>query len=173
MRHKYSPVGQFEITGGAMRVTDPRFSDLEGFCGLIEGCRPGIWDAAVVHSYHELLGQAVSMLFAKQSDALPTFQIFDKVWTDDERIHYRPCWEVCDFDVGVDSAMAGFFDNTQYQGPVRSREDHCRSLVKCEAQAGALPYGAVSASGLGDSCYAAMKHKGPDGRINAVALIYF
>lgn len=31
MRHKYNPIGQFEMTGGAMRVSDPRFSDVEGY----------------------------------------------------------------------------------------------------------------------------------------------
>lgn len=185
MKRVYHKLGSFELTGSILRVSDPCYEKDTWCCGVVSNCMAGAWDAAVSYLDEGVFGIHVAILAAKHSKTVRSFSLCNGVWADDEYIHYRSGWEVCDFSVGVDSGQAGFFDDAHYQDdhvfdnfPEAEHDflnvwyNHCCDLTLGEQQAGVIPFGAVSSSGYGDGCYTALRHINTDGKTDCVVLFF-
>lgn len=181
MKRNYQELGQFELTQPCMRVTDPCYGKDTWCCGVIPNCCTGTWTAAITIDDDD--GRA-KLLAAMSKDAGFDFSKFDEVWTDDRHIHYMADWLVCDFEVGVDSGQAGFFDDAYYQDDhvfdgtdAPARDFGSTWYSKCceltlSGEAGIIPYGAVSCSGYGDGCYTAIIHKNQQGLVDCVLVSF-
>ena len=115
MRRAYHKLGAFEMTSNLMRVSDPCYNKEVWCSGAIPGCMKGKWETAVVYKDEGVFGIRVSMLAARHAPTVRSFTPCGKVWTDEKHIHYSSGWEICDFEVGVDSGQAGLFDDAHYQ----------------------------------------------------------
>lgn len=91
-------------------------------------------------------------------------------------------WEETSVDVGVDSGQAGLFDLTRYAAalgigdhnhPIQEAEyDAVCKLTLGNDQWGALAYGAVSSSGLGDGGYNLLLKRNEGGEAVAALIVY-
>ena len=185
MNRDYKQIGSFEMTDTIMRVSDPCYDTTTWCCGTIPNCLTGQWDSAVVYSDEGIMGQRIALLVAKHSGSVHSFDLCDKIRADEENIYYSAGWEVCGFEVGVDSGQAGFFDEAHYQdesvfaghpAPHVSYGglwySHCCDRTLSEDQAGTIPYGVISCSGYGDGGYTALMHKTAGGQVDCVAIVY-
>lgn len=182
---KYTKVGQFTLEQSVMRASDPCYDKTVWCCGTVPDCLTGTWDAAVVYVNYDGWGTRVSLLIAKHA-SLPSFSICDDVRVDDEYVHFGRKWTRCEFEVGVDSAQAGLFDDSKYQDQKQLNEmpapkahfgddrwyNQCRDLTMSDMQAGVLPFGVVSSSGVGDGGYIALKHQNGNGKVDCVLIVF-
>ena len=173
------------MTREVMRVSDPCYDHSVWCTGLIFDCMTGKWDAAVQYSHEGGWGTRVSRLIAKH-ESLQTYSACDKIRVDEENIYFPHPWEDSHIVVGVDSGQAGVFDDSKYQdesifaglpAPTAQFGDsiwynQCCTLTLSEKQAGAIPCGAVSSSGLGDGTYTALKHLNKDHMVDCVMIVF-
>lgn len=185
MKRAYHKLGSFEMASDLMRVSDPCY-DKEVWCsGTIPGCMKGKWETAVVYKDEGEFGIRVSMLAARHASTVRSFTPCSKVWADEKYIHYSSNWEICDFEVGVDSGQAGLFDDAHYQDihvfdgapkPKHDFEDvwynHCCDLTLGPKQAGIIPFGVVSSSGYGDGGYTALCHRNSSKQVDCVVIVF-
>ena len=188
MARKYTPVGSFKMEGDVMRVSDPCYKKDVWCAGTIHNCKIGDWETAVVLSDEGQFGVRVAMLVAYHCDSGVSFSLADKILSDG-RFVPGTGFEHCDFEVGVDSACAGLYDDSKFgldevfadappapeyyghgQGAVWS--SHCCCATDNELRAGIIPCGVVSHSGFGDGGYDAYTHTGWDGKVDLVAIMY-
>lgn len=148
----------FEVTSGALRVTDPCY-DMDTWCaGTIANVKNGTWAAGIVTSDEDSWGVRVSRLCIKHVDVVEKGSDYART----------------DIDVGVDSGQAGFFDLTPFTEHAAAThgddsENHksfydevCKMTID-ENQFGVVEFGAVSRSGFGDGsydCYTAINAEG-------------
>lgn len=135
-------LGEFEVTSGRLRVTDPCYNK-DTWCAGVLDVLNGTWGAFVETSDEGGWGVRVASI-----------NIFNK-----EYEHKAHSWSLTNIDVGVDSGQAGFFDDAKY--PEDPHQDDAFYDSVCDLtlgpnSGGVLPFGAVSSSGYGDggySCY--------------------
>lgn len=136
-------IGQFEITSGKMRVTDPCYSK-GTWCSGVFNAANGKWNAYIGVSDEGSWGDRVSELVVMNEDAGYLFN-----------------WQLTNIDVGVDSGQAGFFDEAKYPDGERTGEyedlntfyGQVCEMTLSRKQAGVLPFGVASSSGYGDGSY--------------------
>lgn len=143
-------LGEFEITSGVMRVTDPCY-DKETWCSGTLDAKNGTWEAYVTKSDEGSWGiRAASLIVMHESAGI--------AYSNDD-------WELTNIDVGVDSGQAGFFDNAKYPDTESTGEygdtdtfygqicDLTHSEKDRSKVAGVMEFGAASVSGYGDGGY--------------------
>lgn len=141
-------LGTFEIVSGSMIVSDPCYEAGLWCCNKLERVRRGAWEAETNIVNEAPWGKRVALRSAHH-------EAFDEAGCS---------LETADFDVGVDSGQAGFFDAVHYRdaGVFPDASDkadaeewykRCCQLTLSPMLSGVLPYGVVSASGYGDGAY--------------------
>lgn len=183
MKRDYTIIGRFKMTCPTMRVSDPCYDDSTWCYGTISGCATGNWEAAVSYNGSSTTGRGVTLLAARHIGSRPSFAKCGQVWMDTQYIHYKDGWEICDFEVGVDSGQAGFFDDSHYRDNSVVAEmpkpkynfdipwyNHCCDQALGERQAGVIPYGAVAY--CGDGGYSALQHKNEQGQVDCVVILF-
>lgn len=161
-----TPLGSFEVTCGKIRVSDPCYK-MDVWCsGSIES-RNGIWDAsAIILSDAETdgWGERVALLAIRHQECSIPFTTIS--------INNGLFWDAASFDVGVDSGIAGFYDQTEYESKhTESGIDEgwlwdtvCKAVDKnININAGVIQRGVVSSSGYGDGGYDCFYHIGEEG----------
>ena len=154
------PLGTFEITAGAMYATDPCYNRETTQDTLLTNVANGRWSASVlVEDEGGAWGGRNSVIYAHLANAAPDWA-FNFV-------------EVPDFEVGVDSGQAGFFDAARYVGG----DDEAFYDQVCELTlegicAGVIDFGAVSSSGYGDGSYRCFVAKNLQGEIVAAKIVF-
>lgn len=141
-------LGAFEVLSGKLIVSDPCYAEELWCCEALETVHNGTWNACVVY------------------DGDPNYPRVASLIVEHAASSWRPViMEEAAFSVGVDSGQAGFFDAAHYRNervidpqctPTEHADlwyDHCCQITLARQQAGVLPYGVVSSSGLGDGCY--------------------
>lgn len=135
-------LGQFEVTSGKLRVTDPCY-DRSIWCSGYVDAENGTWEAFVYMSDQGAWGNRVS--------ALEVRRVGENEAPD----------RLVSFEVGVDSGQAGFFDDAFYPegddngeyGNTDTFYGKVCEITLSDKRAGVLPFGAVSSSGYGDGGY--------------------
>ena len=103
-------LGDFELTGPVMRVSDPCYDRNVWCCGTVDNCKIGIWEAAVLKTDCGDWGERNAVLAVRFKDGGPKFNAINRA------VCNGSCaWHECKFEVGVDSGQAGFFDEAHYQ----------------------------------------------------------
>ena len=165
-------LGEFAVTSGVLRVSDPCY-ERETWCsGTIEPAIKGYWTAQAVFFDEGSWGNRVGYLIVQHKD-----YNFDQT---------NPGWSLENIDVGVDSGQAGVFDDRYYkdddvvQHITRKHSESiceddpwysiCCDRTLCEEKAGVIPHGAVSSSGYGDGSYRCLTQKDEDDNIIAVMI---
>lgn len=171
-------IGEFEVTSGTLRVSDPCYETSTWCSGQVEGARTGKWTAFVKRGELEDWGLRVAEL-----------AVFSGRLSPKSRLNWNPV----KFEVGVDSGQAGIFDLAHYRNkmsvtpadfPSRTEENAwvfdrlkddpfyaaCCAHTSCIAGAGVLRFGAVSSSGIGDGGYDAFVARNDKGEVVAVKI---
>lgn len=143
-------IGEFEVTGDALVISDPCYEPGTWCMGHILDAKPGIWEAFIGMYHDKDFGDRVAYLAAYHKDC-----------PDKSALKRLPA----EFEVGVDSGQAGIFDRAHYQDPSVIGDDSvfisddrwydacCKQTCHTPRHAGVIPYGAVSQSGYGDGGY--------------------
>ena len=160
-----SPVEQFVVTSGALRVTDPCY-DLTTWCsGQLQNVKNGTWNAQVGFHQDEFEKNTSSKPSAYVGRVAYIHIYHDSVVPQKIDEMNNGVWRLADFEVGVDSGQAGFFDLDFYK---EQKEDESRDRVfynqvcrlTCDMDNagvdrsfGVVERGAVTSSGYGDGSY--------------------
>lgn len=161
-KHEYTELGTFTLHSDTLRITDPTYDKNVWCSGTVGPCVQGIWDAAIVYHDDSMMGRRVAMLCAKAQDAELGFDVFDGICVGGTHFEYKKPWKMCAFEVGVDSATCGIFDDAVYEPDA--------SLVRVADNV--LSNGVVSHSGYGDGGYRAFALKDAQGKVCAVAVSF-
>lgn len=170
-----TPIGEFEVESGTLRVSDPCY-DIGSDGGFeIANAITGTWDARVIYSDEGSWGVRCAALICQVRD-YPEITHEDYGWKDASEFY-------------VDSGQAGVYDRKYYKcDSVMSGQDRIHDKVICDdepwysfncdrtlsdASAGVIPYGSVSSSGFGDSVYKALIKLNEDDKVVAVLLDFF
>jgi hypothetical protein len=153
----------FEITSGAMRLTDPCY-DLDVWCaGDLENVRNGKWFAEAIRIDDPVWGNRVARLVVRHESFADA---------DDREFH-----EEIMNDFGVDSGQFGFFDRAKYAEQHGGKYNDETSFYGevCKLTSGKTlavrNFGAVSTSGCGDGVYPVYIERDDQGLvIGAVAI---
>lgn len=132
-------LGEFEVTSGRLRVTDPCYNK-DTWCSGVLNVPNGTWVSHLMMSDEGGWGTRVAIILIVKKDSQG----------------YEKDWSLTNIDVGVDSGQAGFFDDAKY--PEDPHEDDAFYDSVCNLtlgpnSGGVLPFGAVSSSGYGDGGY--------------------
>lgn len=172
-----TPLGDFSISG-KMRVSDPCYKP-DVWCSGTLDTEPGIWEAAVLILDDEKTGgwgNRVAVLAAKHEDCsipLETITINSAL---DKLPPLSKDWGIADFEVGVDSGQAGFYDNDNFIARNGGEDDvwydKMCDITLSRAQAGVFFDGVVTSSGYGDGGYPCIYHKSIDGKIDFAFIVF-
>ena len=152
---KQHKIGTFEVTSGALRITDPCY-DLDTWCaGTLTQAMNGSWNAYVLISDEGDWGKRVAVLVATHKSVGDDFP--DII----NHYGYRDLsgkWNRTDIDVGVDSGQAGIFDLEKFPGKDDEEKQEwyqecCNVTLSRVHHAGTIEGGVVSSSGIGDGSY--------------------
>ena len=156
-------IGNFLMTSTEMRVSDPTYSKDVWCTGVLKNCIPGPWEAGVLYEDCEEFGIRVAALIVRAKDVGPEFG-------EVKEVHFcRNGWDEEDFEVGVDSGQAGFYDEAKYPKGKHVSERWFNTTARCTdhpKQAGMLTYGVVSRSGFGDGGYICQTHRNENGQVD-------
>lgn len=163
----YAPIGTFEITSGALIVSDPCYKlPVSSYQGELENVKKGTWNASV-----KTKDGRCAELLARHSEA-------------PKRLLR---WKMAPFVVGVDSGQAGIFDKTVYDNEKTVAEEPkftvsypdykwyrmcCDRTLYTDIKAGVVPGGTVSQSGYGDGGYECLVNKNHKDEIIAVKIVF-
>ncbi len=145
-----------------VRVTDPCY-DMEVWCaGDLEDVYPGTYECRCEHADEGAWGNRIANIEIRHEDFL-----------------FCEPNEATDFEVGVDSGQAGFFDYDYYKNVQSSEikenrfyENVCDTTLSSE-QAGIIDnVGFVSSSGYGDGGYTCYIGKNSDGKIVSMKIVF-
>lgn len=85
-------------------------------------------------------------------------------------------WRIADFEVGVDSGQAGFYDNDNFinrnGGDDEKWYDKMCNITLSKEQAGVFTDGVVASSGYGDGGYPCIFHTGIGGKVDFAYIIF-
>lgn len=132
----FDSLGNFEITSGAMQVTDPCYTGGGGV--LLSDVKNGVWKAYT--TLNDGTNTEIIVHHVEHELALGDF------------VRYQP--QNMYGAIGVDSGQAGFFDADTLENHNHDHfyEEVC-NLTLGTLGAGVIKYGAVSSSGWGDGSY--------------------
>lgn len=180
-------LGTFKLTQDVMRVSDPGYAKDVWCSATIKDCLPGPWQAHAVIKDEGDWGDRISKLMVLHDSSPEVLDLLQQVSVSgDGRTMTAPtCLEYArDLTIGVDSGQAGFFDEVNFSvdSSVPDFEEeadfgskwysYCCHLTLCEDQAGVLPYGAVSSSGLGDGSYDLFIHRNNKEQVDGMCLLF-
>jgi hypothetical protein len=143
-----SAIGQFHLESGKLILTDPGCERGSRYQGIIEGIRPGTWIA-------ELEDESGRFL----------------------EVHHRDCqgpfaWEPCGFQVGVDSGLAGVWDEARYPVGKTGRYGDLSSFYgQASRRDGCMDFGVACCTGLGDGLFSASLAR-HSGEVVAVRILF-
>lgn len=135
-------LGTFQVKSGEMMVSDPCYSRDTWCQGILKNVKNGEWVAYVEKGQTDW-GNRCWSVYVVHSDYPQTNHFTQRV----------------EFEVGVDSGQAGFFDNAKYHGGEdRYGEDGwydicCKATLDSKLGANVIDGGVVSSSGFGDGSY--------------------
>lgn len=154
-------LGQFEVTSGKLRVTDPCY-DRSVWCSGYVDAENGTWNALITTADTELMGRRVARLVVwRQVDT----QLGETAPIADQPV---------DFEVGVDSGQAGFFDDAFYPDNCEEGDFYgkCGDFTLSKQMGGVLPFGAVSRSGFGDGGYDCFVGRNEKGNVVSAQIVF-
>ena len=170
---KMYPLGEFEIKSGEVIVSDPCYAIGTWCQGLVRNVKNGTWVADV--ACLEESGRNAFLVVHHKDYIMPMGTV----------------WEQLDFDIGVDSGQAGFYDYAGYKKddsvPNSIKNSlgfdlnepgekfyayNCDLTLKTEHDAGVLPTGAVASSGYGDGSYTVSVVKDEAVKVVAMEIIF-
>lgn len=170
---KMYPLGEFEIKSGEVIISDPCYAIGTWCQGLVRNVKNGTWVADV--ACLEESGRNAFLVVHHKDYIMPMGTV----------------WEQLDFDIGVDSGQAGFYDYAGYKKddsvPNSIKNSlgfdlnepgekfyayNCDLTLKTEHDAGVLPTGVVASSGYGDGSYTISVVKDEDGKVVAMEIIF-
>ena len=168
-------LGTFDISG-KMRVSDPCYRP-ETWCSGVLDTRPGRWEAAVLvldSSTTGGWGDRVAVIAVKHEYCeLPL-----STDTINKSLHnmYLCGWKIADFEVGVDSGQAGFYDEDKFVARNGGDDDDWYDMVcditLSEQSAGVFDDGAVSSSGYGDGGYSCVYHTDTNNKVDFAYIVF-
>lgn len=127
-------VGAFPVKSGTLAVSDPCHET-----GALQyDCRPGVWIAEVERVD---CGTGCGVRIARLRVVAADLSIIPHEWTDEPQV------------VGVDSGQVGVFDGLPFANRSGDVLNDLCSALTIGANAGELPFGVASSSGLGDGFY--------------------
>jgi hypothetical protein len=106
-------LGEFEVTSGKVRVTDPCYENDTWCSGEIENVKNGTWKSQVVKKDENMWGNRCARIICAHEKNIG-YLLFGQ-----EEVGDNP-WKECDFEVGVDSGQAGVFDAALYKTDLKS-----------------------------------------------------
>lgn len=176
-----SVLGEFELTGPNLRVSDPCYERNVWCCGVLSNCIVGTWEAAKSVVDEGAWGHRVEALLVRADSCPSSFEDLAALFAED-----KENWFEADFEVGVDSGQAGFFDDERYQdehefdGWPAPAGDYgsdwysycCEITLKSSDAAGVFPHGVVSCSGYGDGGYYCLFHRNRDGETDMAIIVF-
>lgn len=129
-----TPIGQFEVVSGRLRISDPCHEANEAFAPCVDA-KPGVW---------------VARRFSLETDGLQYlvahhigFRIDGCVWTDE-------------LSIGVDTGRYGVFDDEKHVGGLATSElFEDLSEATSYPQFAAMPHGAATGNRYGDGYFRA------------------
>ena len=171
-------LGEFELKGSVLRISDPCYERDVWCCGTIDNCVPGTWQAAVLVKDEGEWGDRVAVLAARYAETGPKFNGINRA-----KCNGTGQWHHAEFEVGVDSGQAGIFDDDHYQKDSDFPNDpandfgsrwysSCCDVTLGRMKAGMIPYGVVSSSGYGDGGYGCTLHRNMDGQVDFVFISF-
>lgn len=182
MDKEYIIIGNFNLESGVLRISDPSYGKEVLSAQVLDNCRTGEWEAATCY-ISDGWGRRVSVLVARNMASGVKYSMLDNI--------EKCSAELDGFDnaIGVDSGMAGIFDDSVYgldstfkgwPEPINQFSaypgvkwfGHCCDALDNSDQAGIFPFGVVSHSGFGDGAYKGFYHTGEDGKIDLVAVVF-
>jgi hypothetical protein len=155
-------LGTFDVKSGELIVSDPCYGHGVQCQGRLAGAKNGKWFAAV--DREDVLG------WGTRNSTLV-------VWHDGP-LERDARWEEAEFDVGVDSGQAGFWDLPTYGwgegecGDTTTFYGKACSLTVRGVAAGVMVGGVVSASGFGDGGYTCSFIRNDDGEVVAARIVF-
>lgn len=171
-------LGNFTITG-QMKVSDPCYKP-DVWCSGVLDTKPGDWEAAIMVLDNEETGgwgSRVAVLAVKHKNcSIPLATNTINETSDCLKLSPRSDWEIADFEVGVDSGQAGFYDNNNFinrnGGDDEKWYDKMCSITLSKEQAGVFTDGVVTRSGYGDGGYPCIFHTGIGGKVDFAYIIF-
>lgn len=171
-------LGNFTITG-QMKVSDPCYRP-EVWCSGVLNTKPGVWEAAVMVLDNEDTGgwgRRVAVLAAKHTDcSIPLATSIINETSNYLKLSPKSEWRIADFEVGVDSGQAGFYDNDNFinrnGGDDEKWYDKMCNITLSKEQAGVFTDGVVASSGYGDGGYPCIFHIGIGGKVDFAYIIF-
>jgi hypothetical protein len=163
-------VGTFEVRSGTLVVSDPCYGEGVWCQGRLDGVKAGRWRAAVDREPVDGWGKRNAALFAwhEASDVTP--------------LAVGARWADAEFEVGVDSGQAGFWDLPAYGWGRGEYGDTSTFYGKaCAATdvandntcgAGVMDGGVVSCSGFGDGGYTCSFIRNEQDEIVAAKIVF-
>lgn len=168
-RLEWQNIGTFQLTTTDMVVSDPCYEPGTWCAGELHNCIPGEWEAMIGISDEGKWGRRVAVLAVRakgQAEECINELKANKDCSDK--------FQEVDFEIGVDSGQAGFFDKALYHKDAgidpdsfeidfSGWEDDSLFYKACcdqtlNREGGVLHCGAVSSSGYGDGCYPGYYH---------------
>lgn len=152
----------FEITSDRIRVTDPCYEKEVWCTGVLENCVSGEWFAERIVSNEGIWGNRVAEIC---------------IWNKDY-IGKVDAYELTDFEVGVDSGQAGFFDEDQYPNGETGEYGELDTFYGqvCDQTEGTdianVGFGVATSSGFGDGGYECFIGKNDEGSIVAAKIVF-
>lgn len=173
----------FEVTSGAIAVSDPCYTSETWCMGYLENVKNGTWNFEVIYGYEDRIKEL--RIFHADLSEFPDPEKSDLLESD--------------IEVGVDSGQAGFFDKEFFDTTPKGKygetgsfydtacgltynRDLDRRLRNGETAAEGEKYftagvlmgrGVVSSSGFGDGCYDCLYHVDEQtGQIDAAMIIF-
>ncbi len=169
-------IGSFELSG-KMRVSDPCYKPDVWCCGTLN-TRPGTWDAAVMVMDNKMTGgwgDRVAVLAAKHEDCITPLDT-ETINNSTDKSKVLSPWKMADFEVGVDSGQAGFYDDANFVarngGDDEDWYDSMCEITLSSAKAATFSDGVVTRSGYGDGGYPCIYRTGSDGLVEFVYVIF-
>ncbi len=166
-------IGSFEVVSGKLMVSDPCYKRGTRLHGTIDNVKNGKWRATIVS---EPGSRYIASLLVEHTS------IAGEVYS---------MWSTqTDFNVGVDSGQAGFFDDAHYKNDSDVSEYQwvnadrkiceddpwysmcCDATCYHENNARVIPFGAVSMSGYGDGLYHCHYYKNEQGEVVAAEITF-
>ncbi|WP_054957764.1 DUF4241 domain-containing protein [Paenibacillus dakarensis] len=165
-------LGNYEVNSGQLVAADPCYElDTNNvIMGVLEPALTGTWIAEVEKTDIPDWGEANAKLTAYHQSVTDRGAFLE--------------WIKCPFVAGVDSGQAGIFDIRQYRVPDRAGgmdnaaiEDSewylaCCDITENGEEAGVLPGGVVSRSGLGDGAYGVYKAVNEQDQVVGVKIVF-
>ncbi|GAB6928946.1 hypothetical protein JCM10914A_29290 [Paenibacillus sp. JCM 10914] len=162
-------LGSFEVNSGRLVVADPCY-ELDAnsvIMGVVEPVLAGTWVGEVEKAEVRDWGEANARLTAYHRSVTDQAGFLE--------------WIKCSFVAGVDSGQAVIFDITHYRTPDASLGNAdtdsewylaCCDLTESGEEAGILPGGVVSRTGMGDGAYGVYKAVNAQDQVVGVKIVF-